>query len=362
MFDQLKPKKRNQTILLLGVILAAVLFLIGCRSSTTDADNQVEKTTGTKTAILVSNTLTASNSENQDQTEGLQGTANTDEMVLSPSPFQNFTETPSFEFTQESQSASLIEATPTVPTPTNTAIPPKTNWNVRTPLPSPTPLPPYSNLRFTNFGPYSKVISPFQIEASATTGDDGMIYLNLIGEDGRTITRKALNFRNYIGKRFGIAPEVEFTIPGVAETGRLILSTYDQYNRTINLSSIDLILMNYGENEIYPPLDKTEPLIIRSPNENAIISGGVLSMTGLARLSENNPLIIELIDPSGQIVGEANVVVAAPTDKISHIPFDVLIPYVVEQKTNARLTIRQESSGSIPGTILLNSIVIYLQP
>ena len=360
MFDQLNFQKRKQAILLLGVILAAVLFLIGCRASTTDSDNRAEKPAGTQTTILASSTLTASNSANQELAEGTQGTANIDEMVLSPSPFQVFTETPSFEFTQESQSTSFNETT--LPAPTNTGIPPKTNWNVRTQLPSPTPLPPYSNLRFTNFGPYSKVISPFQIEASATTGDDGMIYLNLIGEDGRTITRKALNFRNYIGKRFGIAPEVEFTIPGVAETGRLILSTYDQYNRTINLSSIDLILMNYGENEIYPPLDKTEPLIIRSPNENAVISGGVLSMTGLARLSENNPLIIELIDPSGQIVGEASVEVAAPTDKISHIPFDVLIPYVVEQKTNARLTIRQESSGSIPGTILLNSIVIYLQP
>lgn len=295
----------------------------------------------------------------------------TDTETPTESPYPTNTPTNTRTFTVSPTLDGSITATNTpthTATATNTHIPSRTPrpTNTRrptnTPTITPTPTPPLAYFRINNIAPYSIVISPIQPQAIASPGDDGLIYLTLIGENGRTISREGLNFRNYLGRQVGIAPEIAFTPIGVAETARLEISSIDRYNRTIALTSVEVVLLQLGNNVISRPADLTEPYLIRQPDEGDTIRGGLLHVKGLARILNANPLIIEVIDTNGSVIGREEVLVHAPSDEASHIPFEVYLPYTVTESTNVRLTIRQESNSRIPGTIALTSFEIILAP
>lgn len=193
-------------------------------------------------------------------------------------------------------------------------------------------------------------------------GEDGWVAIKLLGEDGRLIVDQRLDYRRFPNRRFLVSPVIPFDISAAAETGRLIVSSKDQYGRFIYLSSVDLILLKAGRDVINPPAISLEPYIVRYPYANQTVEGGTLPVIGLARLVNSSPLILELIDEKNQVVGSAQVQVAAPQGDLSHTPFQVGIAYSVATETPVRLTIRQESTERIPGTVELYSMLLTLKP
>lgn len=247
-------------------------------------------------------------------------------------------------------------------TPTRTLPPTRTPLPTRTPTPTLTPTPPFAYLHITRPGEFSRLISPYRMEAMVEPGEDGLVRIELIGEDNRLIINEALDYRDYLNRRFWVAPYLEFQIPGTAETARLVMSVEDQFGRDIALSSVDLVLLSLGNNETNPAAVDLEPYLIRYPSTDQVLQGGVMWVSGLARRVNSTPLILELIDEQGKIVGANQVMVPPPTEELSHIPFGVEIDYQVQEMTPVRLTIRQESDGRIPGTIALSSTTIILLP
>ena len=211
-------------------------------------------------------------------------------------------------------------------------------------------------------GPYSKVISPISIEAGATPGDDGLVLIDLIGEDGRTIARQRLDYRDFIGRSIGIAPTLEFTIPGVAETARLVLSSEDRFGRKISVASTEIVLQSIGDNQIYQPGYQDALFIIREPVSDEVYQGGIINVSGLARPMNLSPFIFEAIDEKGQIVASGQLQVALPGGDQTHTPFSIDIPYNVSIATRVRLTVRQASDNRIPGTVALWSAPVLLLP
>lgn len=231
-----------------------------------------------------------------------------------------------------------------------------------TPKITETPTPPLAYLRIVRPGPYSKINSPLEIEAGVSPGDDGLVLVDLIGEDGRTITRQRLDYREFIGRSIGIAPKLDFKIAGVAETTRLVISVNDKFGRKIALASTELVLISIGDNQIYPAGYQAEPYILKAPVEDQIIKGGILTVTGLARPVNLTPVIFELIDEKGVIIAASQLQVPLPGGDQSHTPFEIYIPYHIASPTRVRLTIRQASDDRIPGTVALWSLPIFLQP
>ena len=254
------------------------------------------------------------------------------------------------------------------PSPTRTRTPTRTRFPTRTPTPSrtptvtQTPTPPLAFMRIQKPGPYSKVSSPLQVEALVSPGEDGYVYVELIGEDGRVITRQALDYRSFMNRYFYINPQVVFELNTAAETARLVVRVQDRFQRPIYLCSVEVVLMRLGRSEITAPQIMQEPYVVRSPREGSVISGGVLRVIGLARLVNDRPLIFELVDESGQLVSNAVIEHSQPYGDLSHVPFEVFIPYSVEKETPVRLIIRQESATRIPGTVWLSSMLVNLQP
>jgi hypothetical protein len=128
------------------------------------------------------------------------------------------------------------------------------------------------------------------------------------------------------------------------------------------LTSVDLILLQLGSNEITLPKDLTEPYIIRWPEEGDTIQGGMLQVRGVARILNSNPLLFDCIDQDGNLISSGEVTIHASSEGISHVPFEAYLPYQVENPTNVRLSIRQESASRLPGTISLSSFEITLAP
>jgi hypothetical protein len=283
--------------------------------------------------------------------------APTDEPVQSVPDKATRTPRPSATLTVTAGPSPTVTRTFTrTPTATRTRWPTITNTITRTPTP------PAASLRITRPGLLSKVSSPFRVEAVIKTGDDGKAWLHLIGEDGRIITEQMLDFGRQANQRFAVSPEVKFEISAAAETGRLMLSSLDSFGRTIGLSSMDLILMKAGSDEINPPEIYWEPYLVRSPRNEAMISGGAVLVNGLIRPVNGTPVIFELIDPAGSVIASSQMIIDPPSGDLSHTPFQIGIPYRVSASTSTRLVLRQESDGRIPGTVALWSMLLTLEP
>ena len=288
---------------------------------------------------------------------------------LTPVPSETFTLTPTETETVTPGPSPTASKSPTITrTPTRTRRPTLTPsiTLTRTPSPTPTitntPTPPLAYLRLQQPGRFSKLTSPFLISMVISPGDDGYVYVDVIGEDGRKIRSEALDYRRQVGRRLLVSPKLDFTIPGAVETARLVVSIKDSANRLIALNSSDLLLLSIGKADIYPVESLYEPYIIRFPRPKQTLSGGIVTLVGLARPVNDNPLIIELVDETGKVVGATSITVPAPTGDLSHTPFEVGVPYQIEETTPVRLTIRQESTERIPGTVMLSSMEITLEP
>lgn len=350
---------------LLAAALGGVFSLAAC--SGFDPFTLIFTPTVTRTSTP-SATLTPSQTVTPTVTETLTPTR-TETLTSSPSPSSTATETPTETETVTPGPSPTATRTPTITrTATRTRRPSLTPTETRTRTPSltptitNTPTPPFAMLRLQRPGPLSKVVSPIQISAVITPGDDGYVYMELIGEDNRIISQDKLDFRRYPSRSLLISPTLGFKISAVVESARLVLYTIDSYGRIKSLSSVDLLLMSVGDPEIYPFTELQEPYLVRYPYKNQVFQGSSLPVIGLARPVNDKPLILELIDEQRRTVGAIQTQVPPPTGDLSHMPFEVSIPFMVEGTTSVRLTLRQESNSRIPGTVALMSLEIVLEP
>ena len=288
----------------------------------------------------------------------------------SPSPSSSATSTNTATATLTPSSTATITPGPS-PTsslsPTITLTPSLTRTPSRTPPPSKTatvtltPTPPPPEVSISSPGLLSRVISPIKAEIHAVPGDDGLVRLELIGEDGRLISRQSLDYSEYKHRSIAFYPTVPFEINSAAETARLQVLTSDRFGRAIAIESVDLVLLKVGRNEIFDPLITQEPFIIRYPEEGQTIQGGKLVIEGLIRPLNETPVILEVIGEDNSMIFTKLFTIAQPAGELSHTPFQLEIPYKINAATPVRLVFRQEGSR-IPGSLALSSLTVILEP
>lgn len=204
--------------------------------------------------------------------------------------------------------------------------------------------------------------SPLHVYGSAIPGADGVVYVDLIGEFGEYLSRQALRYGTGLGTPVLIQPEIEFSLTGASELARLVVYSLDTANRIIGLTSQDLILLKVGEDQIYTPWTQLEPFEVTLPKPNQDVYGGFVNVIGMACGVNANPLIFELIDEQGRVVGSTEILIDQPIPGYSHAAMNVMVPYQVNERTPVRLTLRQESAGRIPGTVTLWSVPVNVFP
>jgi hypothetical protein len=198
------------------------------------------------------------------------------------------------------------------------------------------------------------------VEASTHTGPNGTIQVELLGEDGGILYRQV--FRSTVDDvtYYNLNLNIDYEIPGVAEAARLQISVVDASNRLVAVASCNLVLLAMGDEDINPPDDGVDSIVIRQPYSYEDIKGGTLHVEGLVRPLNNSPLTAELYTDEGKLVGSLEF----STDELPlgvYRPFEVDIPYTVTQQRSVRLTISQQGDP-IPGVILAESVLIWLEP
>lgn len=219
---------------------------------------------------------------------------------------------------------------------------------------------PPGTIQFLGPGPGSLVTSPFLLRASLRPGPNATVRVELLGEDGRLLMRevKAYDLQQNQGVLMGL--EITFAISAVAETARLQLVIEDEYSRLAAVASLDLLLLSLGDSDLAQAGDGLENIVINAPREDALIQGGVVRVSGLARLRSAQPLLIELRDRDGRIVGTRQAAVT-PIPGSSYGAFEIDVPYTVANTTRVRLAV-WEPGVEIPGIVHLSSREIVLSP
>ena len=247
-------------------------------------------------------------------------------------------------------------------TPGATATETPTPRYYRTRTPTATPGIPKASILWYSPGQMSRLTSPIQFSASLEPGASGKVEIALLGEDGRTLYRKLIRYttRDWVL----VSDNVEFSIAAAAEAARLQISTEDEHGRLMALASVDLVLLAMGDDDLNPPTDLLEPLIIREPVPNTLIMGGKVVVTGLVRTSGEQPLLVELVDDKGAVVGYRQAVVTMPTDPWAtqgYATFKAEVSYSVEGPTWVRLAV-SAYEDRLTGPTHLSSLVILLGP
>ena len=229
-----------------------------------------------------------------------------------------------------------------------------------TPMPTSTPttIPWHKSAAIQIFspGPMSKVVSPITLRMKMVSGESEKIQIDLYGEDGRLLSRNLKGLRT---SRDGVDQSIKipFEIRAAAELGRITVSTKDKAGRLQSLSSVRVLLLSTGTNEINPPGNPSEPVGVVSPLLKESASGGVLNVRGDVWPFNLEPVILELIDPAGTSIGLRIFTVESIQPQL----FETTILYEVTEPVMARLTLRQ-NDDRIPGLFYLYSQEVLLNP
>ena len=268
--------------------------------------------------------------------------------------------------------------TPTGPTITPYTLPPsststRTLWPSRTPTltrtprptrtPTVTPIPgiPNAEIEIRNLGPLSRVVSPLHVYLYLKPGAGGKVLIELLGEEERVLYREVRKIDFVpVGAWATFTLDIDFEIAATAEVGRLKISVNDAVGRTVTLNSVPLILLSVGDADIVPPQDVLAPIIIRQPRKKALIQGGKLVVSGLARPDNDQPLMVKLISDQGNEVGFRLVDVDPPGEG-GYGAFAAEVPYTVSQPTQALMVVL-EGGSSLADVIHLSSIDVLLSP
>jgi hypothetical protein len=239
------------------------------------------------------------------------------------------------------------------PTTTETPIPP-------TLAPTHTPTPPPSargaKIQIQAPGPMSKVISPLHIRMQVESGGSELVQVDLQGEDGRLLARKLERVPYQLGGYY-VSLKIPFEIRAAAELGRVTVSTKDAQGRLRSLEAEHIILLSVGEAEIAPVGEQAERVVFYTPKRKETVSGGVLRVEGRYLPFNDQPVVLELLDPEGNTVGLRVLDLEGSEEQL----FSTTIPYKSSEPFEAILVFRQDDVR-IAGLMYWHSQVVTLFP
>lgn len=245
-------------------------------------------------------------------------------------------------------------------TPSPTTSPPDQETPTAPPTSAPPSDVPFGTIQILNPGPLSRVTSPFLLRAYFLPGESGRVQIELLGEDGRILMREIKIYNSPPAARVAMSTEISYEITAAAELGRIQIGTVDENGRTSALASVDIILLSIGDAEDNPAGDNFEAIVIQQPDPNALIQGGTMRVSGLARPRSEGPLMIELHTNEGKIVGTRQVAVES-SEAGQYGNFAIDVPYNISAPTPVRLMV-WERGDNIPGIVHLSSLEVLLSP
>lgn len=167
---------------------------------------------------------------------------------------------------------------------------------------SPTPVPQDALIKVYAPASGSMVKSPLHVLASVAPGAGGKVSMRVISETGRMVAQKDWVFTTVGGNRITIDQVFPFTVDGIAETARLTIFTKDAEDRTVALSSEEILLLGIGKTRLNEAGDLLEPFQIYPPLSEEKIHHSLIQIRGSVRPGEESLLIAELVGEDGAVI------------------------------------------------------------
>jgi hypothetical protein len=228
--------------------------------------------------------------------------------------------------------------------------------------PSPISFPGFTKapIQIIHPGTQSHLVSPIQVNTLLNSNITGAYWLELFGIDGRMLYRKVWAAPTEPALITWINETVNFEIPDSTEDARLIISLYDEFGRLEAVNSIDILCLSHGENQISSSNTIFQVISILSAKHVENKSGNLLMVSGLIRFEIQEPLRLQLITESLQVIGQRVSAVQFSENK-GVGSFTTEIPYKVNEKTPVRLVVYAEGSP-FSQIAHLSSIEVILVP
>lgn len=210
-------------------------------------------------------------------------------------------------------------------------------------------------------GPGSFASQAVRVNGYGGPSLNNRVRLLLFGEDGRKLSEGYAWLYSYPGTPGIFYTTMPYQIPFVAEMGWLQVRSYgDRYGNLKHVNTIGVTLLSEGSEKIYPALHGPEQLSIFSPREEAIVEGGTAHVEGAGWVDHGGPLIVQVLDRAGTVLGSAEVEIDAPMP--GHVvPFSIDVPYQVPYPQWARIGVA-ESHPLIDGPAHYASVEVWLRP
>ncbi len=232
--------------------------------------------------------------------------------------------------------------------------------------PSPTPAPPgvglpAESLAILEPGPASQVVSPILVVGYGGPSFQGRVRLRLVGEDGTVLASRVTYLQALPDLAGRFFTQVPFSITHVGEAARLEISTYELRSGLLgHLASVDLVLLSAGLPRVNPALRGAEKLAIFAPRDGSLVRGGVVTVRGAGWLDTPGPLVVDVLDRNGVVIGSTTTPLVPPG--IGQVgTFEVKLSYQTAVNQWGRIAVHEPAVG-IPGTLHYNSLEVYLEP
>jgi hypothetical protein len=206
----------------------------------------------------------------------------------------------------------------------------------------------------------ARVVSPITIRADLFPGPGGRIRVELLGEDGRSLSRNVLIWAESTTEKRSINTILYFEISAVAEAGRLIISVDDEQGRLKALNSANVILLSDGLREASFSTDMQERILVLNPQPETVLPSGTIEISGIARPQSDRPLSVQLITRDGRVLAFGQAYPIQP-EGYDYSIFSIQLDAEVSLRQWVQLTIR-ETALRVPGDVYFSSFEFVLTP
>ncbi|MCX6056428.1 MAG: hypothetical protein NTZ74_16250 [Chloroflexi bacterium] len=221
---------------------------------------------------------------------------------------------------------------------------------------------PSASIQIVKPGPLSRLVSPITVQANVYPGENGLVSVQLIGEDGRVMAEQLLKRSQSESGWVQMITTFKFELPAAGESATIVVSTRDAYGRRIAQATVKVLLLQLGKNEIEPPGFGKQPFVVDVPFSGATIKGGKVQISGFAHSFNANPVIFELITQTGGVMTFKVITLPKIAQEQDYAAYEVEIPYEVNSRTSVRLTIRERLEYLPEIDVALSSQLVYLDP
>ncbi|MFP3852806.1 MAG: Gmad2 immunoglobulin-like domain-containing protein [Anaerolineales bacterium] len=256
-------------------------------------------------------------------------------------------------------------ATPTSP-PTATETPTEAPATIAPTEPGPGASPtaplarPWEAIAIQQPAPGSTVASPLRVEGVADPTFEQHLGLRLYRMTGELLAEGSAIIEAPLGERGPFAGELTFETD---QQGPALLQVYNTSARDgglTHLSSVSVTLSPSGEGQIQQIEVGPEQIAIEEPAEGAVLTGGVVQVSGIGQASFEGTLVVEVLNAEGQVIGQQPLIVDQP-EMGEPGPFQVEVSYQADSAGPGRVVV-YDPSPAFDGIIHLNSVGVELQP